>query len=152
VVSDSHGNVFAVKKAISLMGNVDAIIHLGDCCRDAVAVSKELKRDIIYVRGNCDFSSGVDYDKVMELGGKRVFVTHGHHYDVKSDYMDLYFKAVQEEVDLVLFGHTHFAEAFDKDNIVFMNPGSVSRSRGSSETYGIIIIEKGLIIPNIFEL
>ena len=34
VMSDSHGNLDALKKAVAEMGHVDVIIHLGDYVED----------------------------------------------------------------------------------------------------------------------
>ncbi|NGX96514.1 MAG: metallophosphoesterase [Candidatus Afipia apatlaquensis] len=152
VISDSHGSISGAKRAIQKMGEVDYLIHLGDYCRDAERISKELKRDIIYVKGNCDLGSDVETDKVIEVGGKKIFLTHGHKYNVKFDYMDLYYKAEEIGVDAVLFGHTHFAEVFEKNGILFINPGSVSRPRNGIETYGVITVDGGNIVPNIVEL
>ncbi len=152
VVSDSHGDVYAVKKAVESMGDVDKIIHLGDYCRDAERASKELERDIIYVKGNCDFTYNVDSDKVITMDDKKIFITHGHNYRVKFNYNSLYLKAREIGADIVLFGHTHLAGIFEKDGIIFMNPGSVSRPKGPYPTYGLITIDNGIISPRIVEL
>lgn len=151
-VSDSHGDIYAVKRAISQMGDVDIIIHLGDHFRDAQMAAKEIKRNICYIRGNCDFGSSVECDRIFAAENTKILITHGHRYNVKSDYLDIYIKARQEEVGLVLFGHTHFAEVFEKDNIVFVNPGSVSRPRGGLATFAVVTIDKGRIAPHIMEL
>lgn len=152
VISDSHGDIYSVKRALKHMGNVDMIVHLGDYCKDAEYVSKEMGRNIIYVKGNCDYSANVECDKIINVENKRFLITHGHSYNVKSNYTSLRFKALQEEVDAVLFGHTHFAEVFENDNIIFVNPGSLSRPIGASKTYALITIEQGIIFPNLIEL
>ena len=152
VISDSHGDIFAVKRAVAQMGSVDILIHLGDHYKDAEIILKELKRDIIYVKGNCDFSHTVECDKIINIEGKKLMLTHGHRYNVKSNYLNLYYKALEEEVNVVLFGHTHYAEIFEKDNILFVNPGSLSRPRGPAQTYAILTIDSGFIVPCILEV
>ncbi|MDI6619611.1 MAG: metallophosphoesterase [Clostridiales bacterium] len=152
VFSDTHGDTYALKKAIEKTGEADLLIHLGDYCRDAESVSKELKREIICVKGNCDFNPYVKTDKIITVEGKRILLTHGHKYSVKYDYTDICFKAIEEKVDAVFFGHTHFAEAFEKDNILFLNPGSLSLPKGDAETYAVVTIDSGLIVPSIQEL
>lgn len=152
VISDSHGDISAVKQAISRMDNVDIIVHLGDFYKDAQKASSETGKEIIYVKGNCDFSSTVECDRIINVENKRILCTHGHNYNVKSDCTTLYFKALQEGVDLVLFGHTHFSEVFENNNIVFVNPGSLSRPKGLSRTYSVIYIENGIIVPNLYKL
>ena len=126
VISDSHGDVYSCKKAIKSMGSVDLIVHLGDFFRDAQNVSTEIKKDIIYVKGNCDYSSTIECDKIIQVENKKILITHGHNYNVKSNYNSLGFKAEAEGVHLVLFGHTHFAEVLENNNIIFVNPGSLS--------------------------
>lgn len=152
VMGDSHGDIYAVKRVIGLCSDADYYIHLGDYYRDAEKVSKEIKKDIIYVKGNCDYSSVVDSEKIITVGGKTIFITHGHNYHVKSGYTDLCFKGMEVGADIVLFGHTHFAECFEEDGILFFNPGSVSQPRGGVENYGVITIDKGMIVPNILNL
>lgn len=152
VISDSHGSISGAKRAIQKMGNVDLLVHLGDYCRDADRISKEIKRDIIYVKGNCDFNSNIETDRLIEVGGKKIFLTHGHKYNVKYDYMDLCLHAEEIGADAVLFGHTHSADVFERNGIIFVNPGSVSRPRNGIETYGIITVEDGIIVPDIIEL
>lgn len=152
VMSDSHGDIYGVKFAVKKMGNVDMIIHLGDYCRDAENVSKEIGRQIITVKGNCDFSSRIECDRIIEVDGLRFLITHGHNYNVKSSYTGLYFKALEEKADVVLFGHTHCPHVSEADNIIFINPGSLSKPRWPSETYALITIEDGSVVPNIVEL
>lgn len=152
VISDSHGDVYRCEMAIKKMEDVDYLIHLGDYCRDAEKISKELKRDIIYVKGNCDFSSSADTDRVIEVEGRKFFITHGHKYNVKSDYLGLYYKAEEIGADAVLFGHTHSAKVFEQNGILFINPGSISRPRNGIETYAVITIDGGSIEPRIIEL
>lgn len=151
IISDSHGDIYGVRRAIKHMGSVDLIVHLGDYCRDAKKVSDDIGREIVYVRGNCDFSREVPSELIIEKEGKKIFLTHGHNYNVKSDYTNIYFKGLQEGADVVLFGHTHWPDVFEKDNILFLNPGSISMPRRGRETYGLLIIEGGQIFGNIVE-
>lgn len=152
ILSDSHGDIYAVKRAINCNSDADMYIHLGDYCRDAISVSRELKKDIIYVKGNCDYTPGVDLEKTITAGGKTIFITHGHNYYVKSGYTDLYFKAQEVGADIVLYGHTHFAESFEEGGIQFLNPGSLSQPRSMHESYAILTIDEGIAVPNIVEL
>jgi uncharacterized protein len=152
VFSDSHGDINSVKRAVKLMGSVDLIVHLGDFCKDAENVSKEIKREIISVKGNCDAASTVPTERIIEAGGMKFLLTHGHSYYVKSDYLNLYYAAVEAKVDSVLFGHTHYAEVFEKDNIIFINPGSLSKPMVNSATYAVVSVDSGFIVPNILEL
>ena len=141
VVSDSHGNVenmvFAVKKE-----EPDMIIHLGDCWADSQELKEEFP-DIPMERvpGNCDMSRE-PAEKILIIDGVRVLICHGHTYNVKSSYLSLEMAALEKEVDVALFGHTHRVFYDYHNGIRFLNPGSIgSFAWGAPPSYGILTID-----------
>lgn len=155
VISDTHGYIAPAQNAIMRNPNIDLIIHLGDSWRDAYKLSLMFPNiPIEYIRGNCDFaSSNVPDEKLLELGGKRVFITHGHRYAVKKDYSRLQRKASELDADLVLFGHTHTADIVETENCCLINPGSTSDPRSKSHrSYALVEIDDGVISPGIVGL
>ena len=54
IVSDTHGDSYAIRRVIEQAGRVDAWIHLGDNTRDAEAFGKD-GTPVYSVAGNCDF-------------------------------------------------------------------------------------------------
>ena len=83
---------------------------------------------------------------------KKIMITHGHRYGVKYGLERLYFSALENEVDIVLFGHTHISLNEKYDNILFFNPGSLTHPRLLSKgSYGIIEISDSDIISKIVE-
>src|SRR5690554_6362216 len=81
VISDTHGeNILGAVREIE---NIDIIIHLGDYYKDVFPLEKVLKTPIYYVKGNCDFAPDVPTQLMIELSNKKVFLTHGHWYNVK---------------------------------------------------------------------
>ena len=154
IISDSHGDNNAVEKAVKLMAGVDAIIHLGDYAKDGKYIRKLHPGQLYVVSGNCDFFTDADTpsELVLEMEGKKVFVTHGHKYRVKDGLNTLYYRVLELDADIVLFGHTHSSQIVKVEGMVFLNPGSVSRPRNTKRpTYGIIEISKGNIKPEIKE-
>ena len=155
VISDTHGDITHAEKAIRANKGIDLIIHLGDYFRDAQKLS-EIFPDIPmeYIYGNSDFMVGdAMAEKLLEVCGKRIFITHGHRYSVKWDYEKLYAKAQEQHADILLFGHTHIPEIIQKDNYYIVNPGSISEPRGiSEESYAIIEIADGRINPAIYQI
>lgn len=152
VLSDTHGVIDKAEDIIRSHPDLDMVIHLGDYFRDAQKLADIFPNlPIEYVYGNSDFMIGdVQAEKVLEISGKRIFLTHGHRYSVKWDYNKLYQKAEEESVDLLLFGHTHVADIVTKREFVVLNPGSISDAREESgESYAIVKIEGGKIEPNI---
>lgn len=86
---------------------------------------------ILCVRGNCDaevdqmvlgFPIMADYG-VIELGGRFVYLTHGHVYGEDNP-------PKLRKGDILIQGHTHVQRCVEKDGILFLNPGSVSIPKG----------------------
>lgn len=141
VVSDSHGNLFMLDKAISLMGELDLIIHLGDHYKDIIKVNEKYKKHIEYVVGNNDLKGQAESEKTITVKEKRIFLTHGHKYDVYYDVNRLYFKALEESADIVLYGHTHRQRIERTGDILYINPGSTSLPRDSRPGCVVINID-----------
>jgi hypothetical protein len=154
IISDSHGNRDRLMKALDHMGKADIIFHLGDFIRDSEYIRDFHQGRLYVVRGNCDIfvDSDISSNLMIDLEGKKIFATHGHRYKVKDGLNALYYKGLEIGADIVLFGHTHCSQIIRVDNMVMMNPGSVSRPRNTGNpTYGIIEIIKGNIKPDIIE-
>ncbi len=141
VVSDTHRRV---KEIINNLDNksFDLLIHLGDYIKDAETIEDELNIEIVKVKGNSDFREKHGEDEIIKnIKGKKILITHGHKYNVKFTFDNLYYRAQELNVNLVLFGHTHKPFNEKIDNILFFNPGSPTNPRNLSEgTYGIIDI------------
>ncbi len=149
VISDTHRYIWVIENAIKKIGKVDVIVHLGDNVQDIKEVSKYYNGPIINVKGNCDFAVDVPSEKVEIIGNKKVFITHGHRYDVKYDLARIRYKALELEADIVLFGHTHISQIAYEDGIWFVNPGSPAVPRDGFNSVAIIKIEDGKINPSI---
>lgn len=142
VLSDTHGRQLSLRRAIRAMKDVDLIFHLGDFITDALYIEKTEEIPIIYVPGNCDYSTNVDSSKLYQVKNNNIFLTHGHLYNVKYGYDDLIARARDLNVDIVLFGHTHIPKLFKVDDMLFINPGSLGiPPHGYKPTYAILEIE-----------
>ncbi|KHD86926.1 metallophosphoesterase [Heyndrickxia ginsengihumi] len=137
IVSDSHGLTSELLELKERYGKeVDAMIHCGDS--ELQADQEEIK-DFLTVRGNCDYERKFPLDIKTEIEGNNIFVTHGHHYNVKMTLMNLSYKAKEVNADFVFFGHSHILGAEMIDNRLFLNPGSLLMPRGRVEkTYAIV--------------
>ena len=152
VLSDTHGDTNKAEEAIRNNSEINLIIHLGDYFRDAQKLSTLFPQiPMEYIYGNSDFMiEDVPAEKMLEVDGKRIFITHGHRYSVKWDYDKLYKKAEEMNADLLLFGHTHIPELIEKGNYCVLNPGSTSDPRDdSNESYAIIEIDNGRVAPKL---
>ena len=119
----------------------DHVIHLGDHVRDADEIANRFPELFVTrVVGNCDHITMCSEKLIREFEGFRFFLTHGHHYGVKSGLLRLTYAALEAEADVVLFGHTHIPVYEVRENLTYLNPGTCSRSTG---TYAVIDIRSG---------
>lgn len=141
VFSDSHG---CAENMLLVIGRErpDIVIHLGDGEGDLAAVRRRFPElPIENVRGNCDRHSAALMTLRTTIAGKRIFAAHGHMYDVKLDpaFTRLRFAAMEDDADIVLFGHTHAPIHERSLGMEILNPGSCGDIR--CPTYGVIVID-----------
>ena len=105
VCSDSHGSFEPLQRAAKMF-EADLVIHLGDHASDAARLSREIEIPVEYVRGNCD-ATGAPEEKLLNLEGKKILITHGHRYHVKSGITELALRMRELDADAALYGHTH---------------------------------------------
>lgn len=145
VVSDTHNKHEYLDMAIEEVVP-DRIFHLGDGegCEDYVEAVAECPVEI--VRGNCDYASTLPPEVVMRVGAHVVMLTHGHYYQVNYGTEMLVEAAREKGADVVFYGHTHVPEITRCDDVLVMNPGSISypRQNGKVPSYAVVEVdEKG---------
>ncbi|MBQ2062242.1 MAG: metallophosphoesterase [Oscillospiraceae bacterium] len=139
VLSDSHGNVDNLARCVEFT-EPNHILHLGDCVHDAELLARRFPTiPVTTVPGNCDYGNPDEPEKLIELGGKRILMMHGHTRGVKYDIQRAVYAARECGADVLLFGHTHRPLVDFDGTLYVMNPGSV-RGRGAPATYGVITI------------
>lgn len=145
VLSDSHGMPSRILDAVEAHPEAETLIFLGDGERDFDTVESYYHSlpNVIKVAGNCDFSSSLPLLRVVTLGGKKIYCTHGHVEHVKYGTDELLLRARQEGADIVLYGHTHTGVTCYDDGLYIMNPGSIRDGH-----YGMIDIVPGGIMLN----
>ena len=146
VLSDSHSGLSFMRHCIDKL-QPQHVIHLGDHYDDATAMAEEYPHIRFHqVPGNCDSflrQPGMVDIMCYPIGGIKIYMTHGHKHFVKSGIHRLVEDASQHEPQAILFGHTHEALCFQRENGTWvMNPGSC-RSWGG--TVGLIEVEDGKI-------
>lgn len=144
ILSDSHGEAGHILRAVE-QEKPDYVIHLGDGWRDL----RELERlmpmlPIAQVCGNCDFGAfDLPDTRLVEYGGIRVFLCHGHRYGVKSGLLSLCYAAREQNAQVALFGHTHQAFCEEYDGLWVLNPGSCGYC--ARPTCGVMEIQNGQV-------
>lgn len=143
ILSDTHGDFQTSYRAVEMMGGIDYLLHAGDYITDAEDLARCLSVPVFSVLGNCDFGRLGSVEKLFELGGYRIWLTHGHLYGVKSGLQKLSRQAKKYGVHLVVYGHTHLADYQEIAGISYFNPGSIGASWGSQcASCGVIRLER----------
>ncbi|MDD2443289.1 MAG: metallophosphoesterase [Desulfotomaculaceae bacterium] len=149
VFSDSHGRLVHARRVLKKADRVDFMIHAGDLYQDGLQLAGEAGLPVKAVCGNCDNSTG-PLEELFELAGRRILLIHGHTVNHGGWYATFLDRAGEGEIDAVIFGHTHIAEAVKQDGILLFNPGSIAIPRDQGRpSYGILEIDGEGIRPSI---
>ncbi len=147
VLSDSHGDVDAIRRVLTAEKTIGAVVYLGDGMRDLEQVMSEFKGLRFYaVRGNCDFHSFEPIDALAPFDRVIAYYTHGHMHGVKYELEALIKAASVRGATLALFGHTHKPYCEQHQGITLFNPGSCGRCYTGENTYGVITLQEGEIL------
>lgn len=150
IVSDTHGDSYAIRRVIEQAGRVDAWIHLGDNTRDAEAFGKD-GTPVYSVAGNCDF--GGEKELRISLDGAEIFAAHGHYYGVTTGTDRLAYRAEELGCNVALYGHTHIPKLDYDGKLYIINPGSPSCPRGGApSTFAILTAECGSLNAKMMQL
>ena len=137
VFSDSHGKVNRMR-VIAKKENPDLILHLGDYESDCADTFPDFR--VVKVRGNCDFGSAEETERFLDFGAEKIWMTHGHEYQVKSGLGSLLKRGAEQGATLILYGHTHRRYLLETADYTVLNPGTPDQS------YGVILLEGGKIV------
>ncbi len=150
IFSDTHG---CTDPCIAIIEKERpyAVIHAGDCARDAEDL-EYIYPDlpIYYVRGNNDFFSRAPDKITVGIDGARIFIAHGHEQRVKYEpaFSTLRAAASSADPSLIVFGHTHRPLVSYDYGTILLNPGSVRFTR----TYAEAKIENGRVDVKILDI
>jgi len=152
VFSDTHGNGVAIDKIVERNKDVKEFIFLGDGMREIEnAQVKYPDKNFHIVAGNCDSNSMSPNTGFLELCGKKIMFTHGHHYYVNYSLDKLITNALYNNAHIVCFGHLHERINEYRNGIYVLNPSSASCPRdGKKPAYAYIDIEEsGIFIAHV---
>lgn len=145
VLSDSHGDVYKLRRAIDSQPTAKLIVFLGDGEYDIDSV--ECRVPVIKVRGNCDFGSSLSLNFTDEVCGKKIYCTHGFRENVKYTTENLISAAKSHGAHIALYGHTHVPVTSYDGGLYLVNPGSVREG-----SFAVIDITDSGIMPIIMKI
>ena len=137
-ISDTHATSFTQlpDRILRTLAEVDLIIHTGDfVSRDVLDGLKQLG-EVKAVQGNMD--SGelkriLPEKEILEIEGIRIGLIHGWG----SPYgLDERVGGMFDNVDIIVYGHSHNPQNEVKNGVLFFNPGRAKNS------FGILTIGK----------
>ncbi len=142
IVSDTHRHDENLIRAIEREKPLDFLIHLGDVEGSEYFIRKLVDCPVEIVAGNNDFFSDLVKEKVIHIGKYNILITHGHYYYVNMGTKLIIDEARGRGVDIVMFGHTHKPLVDREDEVIAINPGSLSypRQEGRKPSYVIMTI------------
>jgi putative phosphoesterase len=141
VLSDTHLKepLAEFKKIIEThFKGVDKIIHAGDFVDRSIGEYLSGRKELIAVCGNMDpldIQKAFPEKQVIELGGFRIGLIHGggSPFGIESRIQDEF-----GEIDVLVYGHTHNPANHIVKDVLFFNPGSLTRSFIQRPTLGIL--------------
>ncbi len=179
VVSDSHGKPWIFKSILYNFGEkADALFFCGDGMPDLVSILEESVSDpelaecipevLYFVHGNGDNSTiqlladkriALQVPREIEavVSGKKIFMTHGHSYNVYFGTKDLIAAGKERNADLIFYGHTHLSsiqkKKISEKEMIVLNPGSCSLPRGGMpNSCALVTIAHGKIKADFYEI
>lgn len=145
VISDTHMPNRAKQipqKILDDFKNVDMIIHAGDLVDLSVINKlKSVCSNVKAVWGNMDpydVRSSLPEKEIIKAGRHKIGVMHG--YGAPDKLVDIMSRAFKDDnVDIIIFGHSHAPVNEKHNGILFFNPGSATDTVFSPfNSYGII--------------
>ena len=140
VVSDTHRQNQNYFKVIE-MHHPDVVIHCGDVEGSEYALTEAAGCPVYMVSGNNDYFSDLPRELEFELAEFKVWLTHGHNYYVSMGSERIKQEAIDRGVDIVFYGHTHRPVVDIGDEVIAINPGSLSYPRQEGRLPSYVIME-----------
>ena len=147
VVSDTHNNLKNINQMISLFNkeNVGVVIHTGDIANaNALRKFSSLNAALIGVYGNNDRNEigleevaekySFDFDpppKIIKLSNKKIAIFH------EPDQIEITL-CENNDIDIVLHGHTHRYREEIVNNTLIYNPGESAGMQKGKNAIGIV--------------
>ena len=120
LISDTHG--LLRKEVVNNLNDCNLIIHAGDVGKFEVIQNLNKISDVEFIKGNCDKDKNiVNTHKIIEVYNKKIYLIH----DISKINIDLQ----KENIDIVVYGHSHKSSIHIENDILYINPGSVGPRR-----------------------
>ncbi|MCR4739713.1 MAG: metallophosphoesterase [Lachnospiraceae bacterium] len=140
IVSDTHRQNELLYRLLELLKPIDMLIHCGDIEGDNEGMIRRAECPVHMVAGNNDYGNMYPSLDVFEIEGHRVLLTHGHRYSIYRTLDPLYYLALENQAEIVMFGHLHVPVMEKKYGITILNPGSLTYPRQANRLPSYIMM------------
>lgn len=149
VISDTHipGRAKAIPPRVFRdFEGVDYILHAGDVLEERVIDDLAALAPIEVVAGNNDPINIVHrygWKKIVSIGPYKIGLTHGHIGKKATTPDRAQEMFASEEVEVIVFGHSHQPFMERRNGVLLFNPGSpTDRRRESQFSIGFLTLGK----------
>jgi putative phosphoesterase len=152
VVSDTHlreANDYLRRISEEFFSDAQMVLHAGDLV-DTSVLKAFAGREVRAVRGNMDRDESLPERLIIEAGGVRIGLIHGWGmpFGIEAKLLKQF-----DNIDCLVYGHTHSAANHVKDGVLLFNPGSpTDRVFASRNTVGILEVGGGSVTGRILEI
>lgn len=141
VLADTHATSFeeVPRKIVAALSTVDLIIHAGDFTTTETLNGLKQLGEVKAVQGNMDSSeikSTLPVKEIIEAKNKRIGIIHGSGspWGIEQRVREMF----DQQVDIIVYGHSHEPQNKVIDGILFFNPGKATSS------FGFLTIEEDI--------
>ncbi len=146
VLSDTHG--LLRPEVLSALVGVDHILHAGDVGNPDILRSLESIAPVTAIRGNIDRSGAcatLPATEAIELGGHLLYLVHA--------LPDLDLNPQIARISAVIYGHSHKPSIAWKNEVLYLNAGSVGPRRFALPiSLALLHIEGPILRPELITL
>ncbi len=133
-------------RLLAELEHTDAIIHAGDWTDSSVFHALRQYAPVYGICGNNDGPGLVrrlGFRRIVQIEKVKVGIVHGHGPGRREETETRAIRSfASNEVDVIVFGHTHIPLKKTKEGILLFNPGSLTdKRRAGCCTFGILKIE-----------
>ena len=138
VLSDTHIHLAEeIPPAIlKVFPEVDLIVHAGDFVGSEVLEGLKRLGEVKAVHGNVDsmkLRSLLPEKELFEAGNKKIGITHGWG---SPEGIEHRVRGLFDDVDIIIYGHSHWAKIEQIGGVLFFNPGP------GWQSFGILTIDE----------
>lgn len=140
IFSDVHGYRDRYERILKVHADVDYRLSAGD---SELEPSLLANHNVLAVYGNADQDAG-QKKVILDVEGHTLVMVHGHEHRIHLGDHGMVKLLKKHQATFVIHGHTHVARLTLTSAGVIINPGAVSRSRGSlPASYALLTIKEG---------